>query len=148
MTTKEAEEIIMALKEMVNKKFDFPEFGDFREYEVRKIGDYKLKYVMNINRKTRISEDKCTFVIRDKMTGTLLLRLDVNGPDHVNPDKSVVPCPHLHIYKEKYDYNNNLPYAIPFNIENPNLISYCVEFLKKFNIINYPVIIEQSRLFH
>lgn len=33
----------------------------------------------------------------------ILLRLDVNGPAHTNPDGTIVPTPHLHIYREGYD---------------------------------------------
>lgn len=32
----------------------------------------------------------------------ILVRLDTNGPPHTNPDGVVVPCPHLHRYREGY----------------------------------------------
>ncbi len=31
-----------------------------------------------------------------------LVRLDIGGPDHVNPDGQRMPCPHLHVYREGY----------------------------------------------
>lgn len=38
---------------------------------------------------------------------------------------------HLHIYNEDTEMSD----AIPFNIDNPDLYKYCLEFFKKFNII-------------
>lgn len=32
----------------------------------------------------------------------ILVRLDLHGPPHKNPDGVIVPCPHLHRYREGY----------------------------------------------
>jgi hypothetical protein len=32
----------------------------------------------------------------------VLVRLDLAGPTHRNPDGEEVPCPHLHLYREGY----------------------------------------------
>ena len=32
-----------------------------------------------------------------------LVRVDVGGAPHTNPDDTVVPCPHIHLYREGYD---------------------------------------------
>lgn len=32
----------------------------------------------------------------------VLVRLDLNGAPHTNPDGEIVDCPHLHVYKEGY----------------------------------------------
>lgn len=57
-----------------------------------------------------------------------LLRVDLEGPDHDNPDGTVVECPHIHIYKEGY----GLSWAYPLQDEidtNPfDLISVLIDF--------------------
>lgn len=30
----------------------------------------------------------------------ILMRLDLDGPPHRNPDGEEIPCPHLHVYRE------------------------------------------------
>ncbi|EDP10807.1 DUF6978 family protein, partial [Amedibacillus dolichus] len=66
---------------------------------------------------------------------------------HRNPNGTVLNGPHLHIYKEEYYYTNtNLPYAIEFDINDPSLMENCIAFLKEFNVIEYPVLIEQPAL--
>ena len=32
----------------------------------------------------------------------VLVRLEIDGPAHRNPDDSEVPCPHLHLYREGF----------------------------------------------
>ncbi len=32
----------------------------------------------------------------------VLVRLDFGGAPHLNPDGAVIPCPHLHVYREGY----------------------------------------------
>ena len=32
----------------------------------------------------------------------VLMRLDIDGAPHRNPDDKDVPCPHLHVYREGY----------------------------------------------
>lgn len=60
------------------------------------------KFIVDINRKGRISITKCTFQQRYKKD-IILLRLDLDGAPHTNPDGEVLPTPHLHISKEGYD---------------------------------------------
>jgi len=31
-----------------------------------------------------------------------LVRIDLNGPDHKNPDGEIIACPHIHIYREGF----------------------------------------------
>ena len=56
-------------------------------------------FLIDVQRKGRIKLTKCTYQERYQYT-EILLRLDVDGPPHENPDGEVVLCPHIHIYKE------------------------------------------------
>jgi len=38
----------------------------------------------------------------DARSVIVLLRLDIAGPDHKNPDDTIIPCPHLHVYREGF----------------------------------------------
>lgn len=38
-----------------------------------------------------------------------LVRVDVNGAPHVNPDNTRVPTPHIHLYREGYDDERAYP---------------------------------------
>jgi hypothetical protein len=49
----------------------------------------------------RINLSKVTFQTRGRQV-VVLVRLDIAGPPHRNPDGQEVPCPHLHVYREGY----------------------------------------------
>ena len=61
-----------------------------------------------------------------------LLRLDVFGPEHTNPDGTIISGNHLHIFKDKLEMKE----VIEFNINDKNLIDITLDFLNKFNVIN------------
>ena len=77
-----------------------------------------------------------------------MLRLDIGNVEHKNPNGERIQGPHLHIFKDNYNTNNNIPYANRFDINDPSLVANCVAFLKKFNVIEYPTIVEQAVLFN
>ena len=147
MTTSEAEELITILKKLLAKKFEIPNIGYDKEYEIQGIDNPRFKFFFIINRKVRIS-NKCTYIVRDKNTGINLLRLDIGNVEHKNPNGERIQGPHLNIFKDNYNTNNNIPYAIRFDINDPSLVANCVAFLKKFNVIEYPTIVEQAVLFN
>jgi hypothetical protein len=70
----------------------------------------------------------------------VLARVDFNGSPHRNPDGTIVNCPHLHIYTEKYadKYAIELPQKYFANTED--LFQLLDEFMKYCNIINPPII--------
>lgn len=148
LTTKEAEELINTLKRLVSKKLEIPKMGEFKEYEVKGINNPRFAFYFIINRKVRIDKYKCSYVARDKNTNLNLLRLDIGNVEHKNPDGKRIKGPHLHIYREEYNTTNNIPYAIEFDINDPSLVANCVKFLKEFNVIDYPEIVEQTVLFN
>lgn len=130
MTTEEAIKLIDMLKERVNNTtLKFPTVGEKIEFEVYAIEEGK-KFIININRGA-IDNKKCTYQGRTYINSIALLRLDVTNSFHINPDGTKIQGPHLHIYNEE----NEMREAIPFNIENPNLYDYCLDFFKKFNLI-------------
>ena len=65
------------------------------------------------------------------MNSIPLLRLDITNSSHINSDGTKIIGNHLHIYNEETEMLD----AIPFDINRPDLYEYCLEFFKKFNII-------------
>ena len=66
-----------------------------------KSSDNREEFLVDVNRKGRIRLSKCTYQERYEVV-EILLRLDVAGPPHVNPDGQDVPSPHLHVYREGF----------------------------------------------
>lgn len=88
-----------------------------------------------INRKGQYNLQKCTYLSRYKNIHNLL-RIDIEGPPHDNPDGTTVQCPHIHIYKEGY----NLSWAYPLPDHLPTdptkLIDVLIDFLSYNNVKN------------
>lgn len=63
-----------------------------------------------------------------------MLRLDIEGPAHLNPDGNEIQCPHIHIYKEGYQ----LKWAYPLNqhikTNTDDLFQVLIDFLKYNNV--------------
>lgn len=74
---------------------------------------------------------KITFQERYLVT-EILVRLDLSGSAHTNPDRTVVPCPHVHIYRE--GYNDGWAHPVPVDLDTSsgdpllilhNFLVYC-----------------------
>ncbi|MBA3315716.1 MAG: hypothetical protein H0T47_20820 [Planctomycetaceae bacterium] len=97
-----------------------------------KSSDEKESFLVDINRKGRIKVSKCTYQERYAVI-EVLLRLDVDGPPHENPDGEEVPCPHLHVYREGHGTKWAVP--LPPAFTNPSdLVRTLREFLKVCNV--------------
>ena len=62
--------------------------------------DKREQFLLDI-RRGRIDLQKATNQSRARQV-VVLVRLDLGGAPHRNPDDSEVPCPHLHLYREGY----------------------------------------------
>ena len=97
ITDEQAQAFIDMIKTILGKpvKFDFTkkviELADNGGRE-----EYLLDIIPN-----RMIPNKISTTLRVRKN-VLLVRLDVNGPPHRNPDDTEVPCPHLHVYKQGY----------------------------------------------
>jgi hypothetical protein len=71
---------------------------------------------------------------------TVLLRLDLGGPTHRNPDDLIVPCPHLHRYRPGFgDRWASKPEEADFpNLSNP--YTSLKEFMFFCNVTRLPII--------
>lgn len=71
-------------------------------------------------------------------TNEILLRLDMDGPTHANPDGTLVPTPHLHIYQEGYD--DKWAYSIPsdLDISKGDPVQILINFLRYCGVMPIP----------
>lgn len=62
--------------------------------------DKRENFILDITR-AQIKLTKATYQNRARQA-IILMRLDLDGPPHRNPDDQEIPCPHLHVYREGY----------------------------------------------
>jgi hypothetical protein len=69
-----------------------------------------------------------------------VMRLDLDGPPHRNPDGEEIPCPHLHIYGEGYGDKWAIPAPTARYTNTPDLLLTFDAFMQQCNITNPPKI--------
>lgn len=130
------EELKLSLKHLDFNLLNTP-FGrvSFTNDVLSRINDIKFK--LDIYRGNR-EPDRFNLNLRFSETNETLVRLDVNGGSHENPDGSTAPQSHIHIYNS--DFGKKDAFAFPVNLEDfPNtrtLYDASVSFLDYTNIIN------------
>lgn len=116
LTDEQAQAFIDMLKHIIDEPMDF----DFTKRVINiKDSDGREEYLLDIvPNRFRPSKVSATLRMRKNV---LLVRLDVDGPPHRNPDDTEIPCPHLHVYKQGYD----LKWAYPL----PPVFGDCVSLM-------------------
>lgn len=62
--------------------------------------DKRENFILDVSR-AQIKLTKATYQNRARQA-IILMRLDLDGRPHRNPDGIEIPCPHLHVYREGY----------------------------------------------
>ncbi|EGQ1765139.1 hypothetical protein D3G12_08635 [Staphylococcus pseudintermedius] len=81
--------------------------------ERQEIASFKLgiKYFLTIKR-GNVERDRFSISIIFEDTYHTLVRVDVNGGKHENPDGTVAPKSHIHIYNNSFDKKDKFAYEI------------------------------------
>ncbi|MBE9429471.1 DUF6978 family protein [Staphylococcus warneri] len=89
--------------------------------ERQEITSFKLgiKYFLTIKR-GNIEKNRFSISIIFEDTYDTLVRIDVNGGIHDNPDGTVAPKSHIHIYNSSFDKKDKFAYEIDLK-EFPNI---------------------------
>ena len=96
MTKEAAQELIQTLKELLKTGvYYLPRVGKSDHLFLRSVQSPKDRFTVYINRSSRIVENKYSLLLHYPEEG--LLRIDINGREHKNPDGSLVSCPHIHM---------------------------------------------------
>ena len=88
--------------------------------------------------RSRIEMRKNTFQKRARKN-TVLVRLDLGGSPHRNPDGVEILCPHIHLYRE--GYGDKWAYELPKEFSDlTNIRKTLEEFFEYCNIVEEPYI--------
>ena len=100
--------------------------------------DKRETFTLDITR-TQIKLGKATYQNRARLA-IVLMRLDLDGSPHRNPDGQDVPCPHLHIYREGYADKWAFPAPADLDGSKQDLLSTLEAFMRHCNITKPPQI--------
>lgn len=141
------DELINCFKRIVrdNPRFRIPELGAYDSLDLK---SSNFLFIVDVNRKGR-KKPQFTLQLRQKQAkDSRLLRLDLIGPAHPNPDGDfpyageIIPCPHLHIAHPEYGisiaYPLNSDYAKIYLKEEElsDLVLILRKFLERCNVGN------------
>lgn len=88
-------------------------------------------------RRGRIDLKKATYQNRSRKT-IVLVRLDLHGAPHRNPDGEDIACPHLHIYREGYGDKWAGPLPADSFSDSADQWTALLDFMRYCNIIEPP----------
>jgi hypothetical protein len=94
--------------------------------------DKRENFMLDVTR-AQIKLTKATYQNRARQV-IILVRLDLDGPPHRNPDGTEILCPHLHVYRE--GFGDKWASAAPVDryTNTLDLFSTCEAFLEHCNI--------------
>lgn len=134
----EADALIAMEKHCVeNKSWLFPEPGGRLAIPLVS-PDKRENFILDITR-AQIKLKKATYQNRARQA-IILMRLDLDGPPHRNPDDQEIPCPHLHIYREGYGDKWAVPAPAYIYSNMADLFSTFEAFMGHCNITQKPQI--------
>lgn len=100
LTQAETDALIRMEKHRINEqRYDFPWRGKKLILPLQS-PDKRETFFLDISR-GRINLAKTTYQNRGRQV-VALVRLDLAGAPHRNPDGSEIPCPHFHVYREGF----------------------------------------------
>lgn len=116
MTNHEYDALLKLQKSFVDKKVILPQEGSRKTFKVNSL-ETRDQFFFDINRSGSISLSKVTMQTRYKPTRLPLIRLDIGGPPHTNPDGEKLSRRHVHIYRgNDVEFLENLPWAIELEV--------------------------------
>ena len=122
------------------ERHDFPSPGEKLMLPLVS-ADGREKFILDIGR-GRIDFGKCVYQNRARQT-LILVRIDLGGPPHRNPDDEEIPCHHIHPYREGYGVK--WARALPRErFRDPTNLWRTLEDMLVFCNITLPPIIERG----
>ena len=136
MTSEQAQELIQVMKKlMLTGTYYFPATGQMNTIPLQSLQSPKDRFTVYVNRKSTIVPGKYTINLHYPQEG--LLRIDVKGAVHVNPDLTKVPCPHIHVRTKDTGKWDAWAYDIPAVFGNTDdHISTVKDFLQYCHTYN------------
>ena len=144
LNQQEIDYLLQVLKDIVDTQpLTFPSASESRQYQVVS-EDGRNKFIIDAEKKGHINMSKCSF--QERYSVNILLRLDLSGRPHTNPDGEELSCPHLHIMKE--NYGTSWAYPVPEGIftDTSDLLLSFINFLEYCKVKDVNNTIFQDRL--
>lgn len=136
LTQAEADALLAMEKQRVDEKqWKFPGPGDRLRIPLAS-ADGREAFTLDVTR-AQVKLTKATYQNRARQA-IILLRLDLDGPPHRNPDDNEVPCPHLHIYREGYGDKWAMPAPQNLYPNTEDLTSTFAAFMDQCNVTLRP----------
>lgn len=138
ITQAEADALIAAEKHRVDDQTrDFPMLGGCLSIPLVSV-DKRETFTLDV-RRGRIDLLKGTYQNRGRQV-VVLVRLDIGGQPHRNPDGQEVPAPHVHLYREGYGDKWACPVAVQEFPNVADLFQTLGDFMRYCNITQRPII--------
>jgi hypothetical protein len=138
LTQDEADKLMAMEKRAVDEKeWLFPAPGDRVAIPLTSL-DKRESFMLDVTR-AQIKLTKATYQNRAR-AAIILMRLDLDGPPHRNPDGVEISCPHLHIYREGYGDKWAIPAPLATYTNTLDRFSTFEAFMQQCNITAPPKI--------
>lgn len=136
ITQEEADKLTAMEKHRVDEReWIFPTPGEGFAIPLTSLGK-RESFMLDVTR-SQIKLSKSTYQNRAR-AAIILLRLDVDGPPHRNPDGEEIPCPHLHAYREGFGDKWAIPAPVAAYPNTADLFSTFEAFMQQCNITRLP----------
>ena len=134
LTQAEADALRNMEKFYVGKEhFSFPDLGGKIAVPLFS-RDNKEEFILDVLRSHIVL--KHTLQNRARKT-VVLVRLDIGGAPHRNPDGEEMPCPHIHLYRE--GFGDKWAYVLPDAFSQPlDIWRALSEFMRFCHIVKEP----------
>jgi len=138
LTQTEAEALISMEKSRVDdQEWNYPNLGGVVIIPLVS-KDKRENFVLDLSRGS-IDLAKIKYQNRARQV-VILVRLELVGPTHRNPDDNEIPCPHIHLYREGYGDK----WAMPVPVDKfPSINDHwktLEDFMRFCNITEPPII--------
>ena len=138
LTQAEADALIAMEKHRItDRRADFPMGGQSLTLPLQST-DRREQFLLDLSQ-GRIDLRKVKMQTRGRQV-VVLVRLDLGGAPHRNPDGEEIPVPHLHLYREGYGDKWAIPVPTDrFRAPNQTQVTYD-DFLRFCNVTQPPYI--------
>lgn len=136
LTQAEADALIaMEKRRATEDQTDFPMGGQSTIIELQSV-DAREQFLLDLSR-GRIDLLKVKMQSRGRQV-IVLVRLDLGGAPHRNPDDEEIPTPHLHVYREGYGDKWAIPVPAGSFRDTRNVWTTLEDFLRFCNVTQPP----------
>jgi hypothetical protein len=139
MLTKTVADSLIVMPKRLKERgtLNFPGGGESVSWDASST-DGRQRFLMDVNR-GRLRLLKCTYQERYRLI-YVLVRLDVGGPPHRNPDGELISGPHIHTYREGFADKWAEPLPSDRFVDPNDLTGTFREFLQFCHVQDIPLI--------